>query len=276
MIKLNGNMELQTITSRENRRLVLARKVRDGKERGLMFIEGRRLANEAIRSGINIEHCFVEKGSRVGEQLDPLIESGIMVSELTRPLFRSIADTEESQGIVILAKRPDSTVDPFEVDSSLCPVFLFLQQVSNPSNLGAILRSAEAAGVKGIFISKNSADVYSPKALRASMGSAFRTKIAVGSDLADVVERAKLIGAECLAIDTLASESYLTVYWKRPHLLVFGSEGHGLSSADIDLIGGSVAIPMEEGVESLNLAVAAGIILFEARRQLLLSRSSSI
>ncbi len=261
-------MELQRITSRENRRLVHARKVRGGKERGHIFIEGRRLVVEAMRSEIRIIECFVAQGFNGDEVLDEISSQGILISELPVPLFRTIASTEEPQGTIILAERPDRPVNDFGVELKSVPIFLFLNGVNNPSNLGAILRSAEAAGASGVFVSKNSADVFSPKALRASMGSAFRTRISVNSELAEVLDRARADGLDCLAVDRSAGASYLQADLTRPHLLVFGSEAHGLSASELDLIGGGVSIPMENDVESLNIAVAAGIVLFEAKRQL--------
>ncbi len=263
-------MGLERITSRENRRLIHARKVRDGRERSQMFIEGRRLAEEAIRSEIIIDEGFVAEGFEGSDILNVLSERGIAISNLPGPLFRSIAATEEPQGIVLLAQRPNNPVDDFNLGGSTLPLFLFLKEVNNPANLGAILRSAEAAGVGGIFVSKNSADVFSPKALRASMGSAFRTRITVNSELTEVLDRARAEGLECLAVDSSGKNNYLQVDWTRPHLLIFGSEAHGISESERNLIGREISIPMENSVESLNLAVAAGVVLFEAKRQILI------
>jgi TrmH family RNA methyltransferase len=261
-------MELQRITSRENRRLIHARKVRDGKERGQIFIEGRRLAAEALRSDIRINDCFVAESFEDGELVDQITEKGIEIWELSASLFRSIAATEQPQGIVLLADRPINPIKDFNLPQVTLPVFLFLHEINNPSNLGAILRSGEAAGAGGVFISKNSADLFSPKALRASMGAAFRIRATENVDLEEVLGRARAGGLTCLAVDRLAGTSYLQIDWKKgPHLLVFGSEAHGLSSRELDLIGDGISIPMDNSVESLNLAVAAGIILFEAKRR---------
>ncbi len=261
-------MELQRITSRENRRLIHARKVRDGKERSQIFIEGRRLVAEALRSNIRINDCFVSEGFEDWGLLDPIAENGIDIWELSDSLFRSIAATDQSQGIILLADHPIIPIKDFSLPRLTVPVFLFLHEINNPSNLGAILRSVEAAGAGGVFVSKNSADVFSPKALRASMGAAFRIRVTENADLEAVLGWARAGGVTCLAVDRLAVTSYLQVDCKKgPHLLVFGSEAHGLSKRALELIGGGISIPMGNSVESLNLAVAAGIILFEAKRK---------
>ncbi len=260
-------LEINRITSRENRRLILARKVRDGKEGGLIFIEGRRLSVEALRSDISIEECFISEDFGDDELVTSILEKGIGVAELPSSIFVSIAATENPQGIILLAERPVLPIENFWTDEAALPLFLFLKEINNPSNLGAILRTVEAAGAGGVFISTNSADVFSPKALRASMGAAFRVRIMENADLESLIGQAKSGGIGCLALDASAAADYLDVDWQEPHLLVFGSEAHGLSETELELIGGSIAIPMKNSVESLNLSVAAAIVLFEAKRQ---------
>jgi TrmH family RNA methyltransferase len=244
-----------------------ARKVRDGKVRDIIFIEGKRLAAEALNSGVNLVECFIIQGFSDIKLLDCLDTLAIDCVELPESLFRSISATEQPQGVILLAERPAKSFDLSNRDSVKVPLFIFLKEVNNPSNLGAILRSVDAAGGGGVFVSMRSADPFSPKALRASMGGAFRVPVRANADLKSVVIEAKSAGVECLAVDGSADRSYLDVDWKKPHLLVYGSEAHGLSAEDLDLLRGAICIPMEPAVESLNLAVAVGVVLFEARRQ---------
>ena len=260
-------LEIKRITSRENRRLVWARRIRDGREPDWIFIEGRRLVGEAIRSGVDIEECFVVEEFGDKELLAPLAKRGIDISELPGDLMRSVSATEQPQGIILIARRPSHGIIDLETDGFAIPIFVYLNEVNNPSNLGAVLRSVEASGAAGVFVSANSADVYSPRALRASMGAAFRLNIAGNTVLDDVISMARKGGFACIAVDASGGGSYLEVDWKQPHLLVFGSEAHGLSEDQLRAIGRSIRIPMEQPVESLNLAVAAGIVLFEARRR---------
>jgi len=256
-------MKIELITSRDNQRLANARKVRDGKVPGMMFIEGRRLVREAIRSDIAIEECFFS---------DDLSDDGLRgafhgrVFEVPGKIFSSLADTDQSQGVILVAKRPKSLPSRI-VGSSAVPLVIFLNEINNPSNLGAVIRTAEAAGVAGVIISDNSADVFSPKALRAAMGSSFRLPIWSGVNFDEAVNWANAQSFVTTAADISGEMSYTAVDWTKKRLLIFGSEAHGLSDADLDKVGEKIIIPMRQDVESLNLAVAAGVILFEARRQ---------
>ena len=260
-------MGLQRVRSRENKRLIGARKVRDGKDRDLVFIEGRRLVGEALSSGIQIVECFIVEGFSDQELLASIQKLNIDIVELPPTLFRSLAATDQPQGIILLADRPVGSLKITNWRRYRVPLYLYLSEVSNPSNLGAILRTVEAAGAAGVFTSMNSADAFSPKSIRASMGAAFRVPVSPESNIEGVVLSARAAGVKCLALDAAADKSYLDVDWKKPHVLICGSEAHGLTEREFDLVDATVSIPMEPPVESLNLAVAAGIILFEARRR---------
>ncbi len=268
-------MPREMITSRENQKLKDARKVRDGKIGESMFVEGVRLAEEAIRSGVRIKECLIAEsftGDRANSILELLREKGIDANSVSDPVFRSVADTGQSQGIVLICDQPESSRVSFESrlseDPSAMQLVVFLQEINNPSNLGAITRTAEAAGVAGLICSENSADPFSPKALRASMGSAFRLPIWHGAEIDEVFDWAIERGRRLTAADAFGDRSYTQIDWNSPRLLVFGSEAHGLSGNDKIRINDLVKIPMNSSVESLNLAVAAGVILFEARRQI--------
>jgi len=254
-------MDEQLITSRDNGRLMAARRVRDGRDKFRIFIEGRRLAEEALRSGLKITECFLREG----------FDDAGLAGNITAPTFRvpdkifkTVADTDTPQGIILVAERP--SMRPFT--KSLLPMTLFLNEINNPSNLGAILRTAEAAGVSHVVLSKGSTDPYAPKALRASMGSAFRISIEEGESLLEAAAVTRERGGVVTGADIHGTISYLDADWAKARMLVLGSEAHGLSNEERELLDETVRIPMASDVESLNLAVSAGIILFEARRQL--------
>jgi len=255
------------ITSRDNARLVHCRKVRDGKAKSQIFVEGKRLAAEAIRSDIEIDECFVTEEVAASNILDSVQDRCRAISIVSKKLFDSIADTDSPQGIILLATRPQ---DPFiskKIKPSDTSLFVFLHEVNNPSNVGAILRTAEAAGVSGVITSVNSADVYSPKAIRSAMGATFRIPIWAEAEFEDASAWARSNNIAALATAANGGVEYSMVDWTRSRLLIFGSEAHGLSQPMIANVGSTVHIPMENNVESLNLSVSAGIILFEAKRQ---------
>ena len=266
--------ELPEISSRDNQRLVQARKVRDGHSSGSMFIEGKRLTLEALRSALDISVCFVSQrfadSSVNAGMLDQLSVESDYIFELPDRVFSTIAATENSQGVILIAERPGNSVMAIERHLSSegnLPIVLFMLRANNPSNLGAILRTAEASGVAGVIVSVGSADVFSPKTIRASMGSAFRLPIWSGADFEKVMIWAEKLGLLSTAIVTDSQVSYSQADFRIPRLLVFGSEAHGIYQGEINRIAESISIPMENTVESLNLGVAAGIILFEAKRQ---------
>ena len=256
------------ITSRDNTRLVNARRIRDGKDRSQIFIEGRRLAREALRSELDICGCLASDEFGDDELIDAIRERTTNVSRVADRLFKTIADTNEPQGIVLIAKRPSSPGMETALKSARVPLVLFLSEVNNPSNLGAILRTAEAAGVAGVMVSAGSADVFSPKSVRAAMGSIFRLQILENAEFDTVIAWARERELRTVAADISARQSYAEIDWKQPLLLIFGSESHGLSVEQLSAVDEKILIPMENSVDSLNLSVSAGIILFEAKRQL--------
>lgn len=265
---------MDKITSRDNSRLKFARRVREGREEGQIFVEGVRLAEEALRSKVAISEAFIseefstaDRGMAIAEEL---ATRSITVAEVPEKIFRSLADTDQPQGIILIAAKPLFGVAAIEAalsDAANLPLVLFLEEINNPSNLGAVIRTAEAAGVAGVITSENSADAFSPKALRAAMGSSLRLPIWEEVSVEDVfrwsVERTLTV----TAADTGAAAAYTEINWKKPRLLIFGSEAHGISDAARKGTKDMIRIPMASGVESLNLAVSCGIILFEARRQ---------
>lgn len=259
------NMEIISIKSRDNERLKHARRVRDGKVPDSIFIEGARLCSEAMSSNMQIEAVFVTKlfmESAWSDRSGSSLENVFLVSE---SLLESIADTNTPQGIVMLAVRPANRTEKAHKHES--GLSLFLYQINNPSNLGSVIRTAEAAGIQRVLISNGSADPFSPKALRASMGSAFRVPIHADLELKDAIAAVKKHGTEIVAVDAKGNSIYSEDLKPKPTMFVFGSEAHGLPDEILKIADSVVSIPMNSPVESLNLAVSCGIVLYEARRQ---------
>ncbi len=261
----------EKITSRENERLKHARRVRDGKETRSIFVEGVRLCSEVFRSGISVENVFVSDKFDHKRTLEEIAKTQANVFELSERLLDSIADTKSPQGIVLIARRqPTTDIAELLIKTpavSLPQIYVYLNEVNNPSNLGAVIRTAEAAGVSAVLTSPGSADAFSPKALRASMGSAFRVPIVRSAELTETIKAAKSSRVQILAVDSKGKIAYEDVDWRRPSMLVFGSEAAGLPDEILNIVDETISIPMQTPVESLNLAVSCGIVLFEARRQ---------
>src|SRR5205085_5397676 len=204
---------------------------------------------------------------------DEIVEAAIVARVATavvsERLFRQVADTDTPQGVILIAKRPVAALTDLEcrVGSTVLPVVVFLSEINNPSSLGAVIRAAEAAGAAGVITSPGSADAFSPKALRSSMGSAFRLPVVEKVSLNEACSWAHEKGLVTTGTTADAETSYVNVAWNKPRMVVFGSEAHGLSGEELEMVDETIRIPMSAPVESLNLSVSAGVILFEARRQ---------
>ena len=260
-----------TITSRDNSLLRHARAVRDGKVKDSIFVEGLRLCEEALNSGLEIEAAIYseqiarkERAARLIEQIGQRCEKVEAVSE---KLLESISYTKTPQGIVVIAARPVNDEASFKLNQSASPFFVILHGINNPVNVGAVLRTAEAAGATGAITTANTSDPLSPKALRGAMGSAFRLPIWRGPGFEEVLGWCAHEGVRTVCADASGSKTHTEIDWRGPAALIVGPESTGLSAGEIAAADEAVRIPMQGLVESLNVAVAVGIILYEAQRQ---------
>ena len=263
-------MKSEVITSRDNSLLRLARSVRDGKTTESIFVEGLRLCEEALRSGLSLEAVIVsqelaakEKAALLLKELGSRSQRTAFVSE---KLLESISYTKTPQGIILLAGRPSTNEAHFAANQNN-PLIVVMHRINNPVNVGAILRTAEAAGASGAIATQNTSDPFSPKALRGAMGSAFRLPVWFGPTFSDAVSWCLLHDLQTVCADVHATTGYDEVDWVKPSALILGPESSGLSPVEIEAASAAVRIPMCEPAESLNVAVATGVLLYEAARQ---------
>jgi TrmH family RNA methyltransferase len=259
------------ITSRDNSLLRLARSVRDGKTPEFVFVEGLRLCEEALRSGLSIETVVISDELAGKEKALGLIEKLTAVSGRTafvsEKLLESISYTKTPQGIVLLAERPTTTEKHFAASQKQLPLVVIMHRINNPVNVGAILRTAEAAGATGAIATQTTSDPFSAKALRGAMGSAFRLPVWFAPTYAEALAWCSRHGVQTMCADVHAKIGYDEVRWAKPSALILGAESSGLTREELDAASGSVRIPMHGPAESLNVAVATGILLYEAARQ---------
>ncbi|MEP6913752.1 MAG: RNA methyltransferase [bacterium] len=264
-------MSRETITSRDNSLLRQARAVRDGKVEGLIFIEGLRLAEEALRSKIEIVAVIVSQEMAQKEKarvlIDELGQTSDRLASVSEKLLESISYTKTPQGIVLLASRPETSKEHFATNSREPSLIVIMHRINNPVNVGAILRTAEAAGATGVIASQNTSDPLSPKSLRGAMGSAFRLPVWFGPTYDDALAWCRERRIQTICADVHASTGYDQVDWRRPCALILGPESSGLSRDEISAANEAVRIPMRGPAESLNVAVATGVLLYEAARQ---------
>jgi len=262
---------MQTITSRDNSLLRQARAVRDGKADDLIFIEGLRLSEEALRSGLTIASVIVsdelarkERARELIHELEVTTDRAAVVSE---KLLESISYTSTPQGIVVLAARPQTGEKHLDDKMKHPALVVVMHRINNPVNVGAILRTAEAAGATAAIATRESSDPFSPKSLRGAMGSAFRLPVWYGPTYEAAIAWCKERGIATVCAELQAHSRHDEVDWRTESALILGPESHGLSPEEIALADQSVRIPMKGEAESLNVAVAAGVLLYEAARQ---------
>lgn len=262
---------IRSITSRDNPQLRLARAVRDGKNTDFIFVEGLRLCEEALRSALEIEAVIVSeellRKERVANTIAELDQAAHRSASVSEKLLESISYTKTPQGIVVLARRPESSEKRLSAAIDKNALLVVLHQINNPVNVGAILRTAEAAGAGGVITTRNTSDPFSPKSLRGAMGSAFRLPIWTGPTYEEMIDWCRKRKIETVCADAEASLDHTEFNWTKATALVLGPESTGLTAAETERADHVVRIPMHGAVESLNVSVAAGILLFEAARQ---------
>jgi TrmH family RNA methyltransferase len=268
------------ITSRDNPLLRHARAVRDGKVDELIYVEGLRLCVEAVRSKLDVEAAIVsEELLRKDKSADAIAQisaASPRVASVSEKLLESISYTKTPQGIVVIARRPEASQARLAANLGDRPLLVVLHQINNPVNVGAILRTAEAAGANGIITTKNTSDPFSPKSLRGAMGSAFRLPIWRDAEFSEAVAWCRAKQIALVGTDADASLKHTDWNWRRATALVLGPESTGLLDQELKATDQTVSIPMQGEVESLNVSVAAGILLYEAARQRSIDRDPKI
>ncbi|HKG13497.1 MAG TPA: RNA methyltransferase [Pyrinomonadaceae bacterium] len=260
----------ELITSRKNPLAQRARSVRDGRERESVFVEGLRLCEEALRANVGFDFALhtrpleeTARGSRLLARLREVCPRVVAVSDA---VLESVSDTKTPQGVVAVVRRPQSGPEILERITST-PLVVILHGANNPSNAGAALRVAEAAGATGLIITKGSVDLFSPKSLRGSMGSAFRLPVWAGASFEDALRWCDERRIRTVATDASARAGHTEIDWKTPRAVVLGPEAGGLTGGEVRACAESLRVPMREPVESLNLTTALAVVLYEAARQ---------
>ena len=241
------------------------RRVRDGDEPERVFCEGHRLLEELLKSGWPPQEIYSTAGhvERVKQLLSRFSREGAPLRVLSEDVMAFVSSVDSAPGVIAVAKKRPARPAP----SGGMPLVLVLHGLQLPQNVGAILRTAEAAGVSEIWTTRGTADPFGPKALRGSSGSAFRLPIRAAASLTEAASAISTSGAVIVGATQNGRLAYDRLDWTRPIALVLGSEGGGFSEADAALLTETAKIPMAGSVESLNVAGAAAVCLFEAARQ---------
>ena len=242
----------------------LQKKSRLRDEKGIFLVEGPRMTEEIPAERIEkvyASESFAKKNKEFLEKLQAPVEL------LTDTVFAYVSDTKTPQGILAIVKRLNYTMnDLMQVKNQKAPHLVVLDNLQDPGNLGTIFRTAEAAGVTGILLSKDCVDVYNPKVIRSTMGAIFRVPFVIVDSLPEVISQLKQNNVSVYA-GHLKGDVFYKQDYRSGSAFLIGNEGNGLTDEITALADHKIKIPMKGKVESLNAAVSATILMYETMRQ---------
>ncbi len=262
---------MECLTARQNEKIKSAVSVRDNvktrRETGLFFLEGARLCADAAENGISIYRAFFTKKAlgKYAEYSEKILIESQECYEISEEIAQRLSDTQSPQGIFCLCRTNEKNALNAQIKSG--GKYIFLENVQDPSNLGAVSRTAEALGIDGMFVC-GGCDIYNPKALRASMGSALRLPIFTCENAVETLSQLADKGLLTLASTPDSKALPITeVPTDGGVVCVVGNEGNGVTAETMAVCKHRVTIPMDGRAESLNASTAAAILIWEMVRK---------
>jgi TrmH family RNA methyltransferase len=253
------------ISSRQNAVVRRFRDVARGRHPDLMLLDGEHLLSEAVASGIRIEAAGFADRVGAAELMRAAAGSGADVFNVTDQVLAAISPVREPSGVVAIARKRDVSLD--DVFARSPALVVILSDVQDPGNVGAAIRAAEGCGATGVVCSDATADPFGWKALRGAMGSTFRLPVVSKQPLDAAIANARARGLRVFATTARDGTPLPDCDLRGPAAILFGSEGLGLPDNVIAAADARMTIPMQPPVESLNVAVAAALVVYEAARQ---------
>ena len=257
MITSAGNSQVKNV-------IQLNQKAKARREQGLFAAEGRKMFGEAPRDWIfkvYVSETLVSDETVMGR----LQKEEIPYEIVSEPVFRQMSDTQTPQGVLTLLKKPVYTWE--DILKGENPLIMVLEDLQDPGNAGTIFRTGEGAGVSGIFLTKTCVDITNPNVIRSTMGSIYRMPFLYVEDVVSLEERFKEKSIRTFAAHLKGRDFYDKECYTGGTAFFIGNEGKGLTEAAASAADCLIKIPMCGEVESLNAAMAAGILMYEASRQ---------
>ena len=258
--------ERRSVSSGKNPAIARFRDAAQGALDGVLLAEGVRLVTEALDAGLSVLEAAVSPrltDERLRERLQQQAESFLDCSD---DVLARLSALDTPQGVAVLLQKP-VVEEAALLRGDLSPLVVIAAGVRDPGNLGSLVRTAEAAGATGVLTMRGGADPFRDKAVRGSMGSIFRVPVLHGFDAAAILAFCQRHRLQLVVADGGGERAHTQVDLKRPLALVVGAEAAGVPPELLAAASARVRIPLRAPVESLNVAVAAGVMLFEARRQ---------
>ncbi|WP_242087395.1 TrmH family RNA methyltransferase [Aestuariivivens sediminis] len=260
---------VKEITSIQNsyiKHLVQLRdKSRERKKSGLFLIEGKREILLALKGGYKLENVLVYPDLFPIEQLDALMNQHSPAITISKEVYQKLAYRDTTEGILAVAQAKNHNLSTLRFQHQ-APIILVAEAPEKPGNIGALLRTADAANVDAVIIANPRTDIYNPNIVRSSVGCLFTNAIATGNTTEIIAFlKAKKMVIYCAALQE--SVHYHTQDYTKPTAIVVGTEATGLSNEWLENSFQNIMIPMKGEIDSLNVSVAAGILIFEAKKQ---------
>ncbi len=259
MITSTSNAKIKNIIS-------LMNKSRHRSKQGTFVIEGIRMFMEAPADRI-VEVYVLENSPAFNDIGVKYRLQKLRYEIVTENVFKTITGTVTPQGILAVVKMQEYSLKDIVSSAGKQALFVVLEDIQDPGNLGTIMRTAEATGVNAIVMSKGTVDIYNPKVIRSTMGTVFRVPFIYTDDLCDTISYMKRSGIKMIAAHLKGAKWYDEINYCKSTAFMIGNEGNGLSDAVTRLADVYMKIPMEGQVESLNAAVASSVLMYEAYRQ---------
>ena len=258
------------ITSSSNPRIkqlaLWQAKAKERRAAGIFLVEGFKMFLEAPEAQIKEVYLSGEAAEKAGEYPEVREKLKRTGYETVAPgIFGKISDTLTPQGILCVMMRPEYRLE--ELLAIHRPVFMVLENLQDPGNLGTIVRTGEGAGITGILMSEGTVDIYNAKTIRATMGSVYRVPFVYVEDLCGTIRLLRERGIRTYAAHLAGEKSYADFSYREGTAFLIGNEGKGLSAELAGSADQYLKIPMEGRVESLNAAISAALLMYEAYRQ---------
>ncbi|RLD28714.1 MAG: RNA methyltransferase [Bacteroidetes bacterium] len=244
-------------------------KSKERKKSGLFLIEGEREITLALKGGYDIETILFYPEIFSEKQLNDLTNKQQNTIEVSKEVYQKLAYRETTEGVIAVAKTKDLSIKSISLNTAN-PLILVAEAPEKPGNIGALLRTADAANVDAVIIANPKTDLYNPNIIRSSIGCVFTNLIATGST-PEIIEFLKENNINIYCASLQASVEYQTQDYTKPTAIVVGTEAIGLSDDWLKNATQNIIIPMQGEIDSMNVSVAAGILIFEAVRQRLIN-----
>lgn len=240
-------------------------KAKARREDGVFLAEGIKMFLEAPEDWIREAYVVEDFQKKIPEAAKEKLEK-CNYEVVSMDLFRKISDTQTPQGILCVLQQPKYTLQDLGLEKKES-LIMVLEDIQDPGNLGTILRTSEGAGATGIVMSKETADIFNPKTIRATMGSVYRMPFLYVDSLEETIEVLKKNQVQVYAAHLKGTCSYSEVNLTGKTAFLIGNEGNGLKEQTADMADTYIRIPMEGRVESLNAAIASAVLMYETHRQ---------